>query len=36
LNFLLSHEDLLLAFCQSSGNSPAALHRAHHVLEPEH
>jgi hypothetical protein len=35
LNFLLSHEDLLLAFCESSGNSAAILHRACRLLEPE-
>lgn len=35
LNFLLSHEDLLLAFCESSGISTATLHRARGLLEPE-
>ena len=35
LNFLLSHEDLLTAFCESNGTSPASLHRARHLLEPE-
>ena len=35
LNFLLSHEDLLLAFCQSNGTPAAALHRARRLLEPE-
>jgi hypothetical protein len=35
LNFLLAHEDLLLAFCESSGTSAIELHRASHLLEPE-
>jgi hypothetical protein len=35
LNFLLSHEDLLLAFCQSNGTPAAALHRGRRLLEPE-
>ena len=35
LNFLLSHEELLLGFCQSGGTSPGTLHRARHSLEPE-
>jgi hypothetical protein len=35
LNFLLAQEDLLLAFCESSGSSAASLHRARHLLEPE-
>jgi hypothetical protein len=35
LNFLLLHEDLLLAFCESSGISATTLHRACRLLEPE-
>ncbi len=35
LNFLLLHEDLLLAFCESNGTSAATLHRASRMLEPE-
>lgn len=35
LNFLLSHEDLLLTFCENTGTSAMTLHRARHLLEPE-
>jgi hypothetical protein len=35
LNFLLLHEDLLLAFCESNGSSVTTLHRACRLLEPE-
>jgi hypothetical protein len=34
-DFLLSHEDLLLGFCQSSGTDPALVHRARRLLQPE-
>jgi hypothetical protein len=34
LDFLLANEDLLLAFCESSGTKPAGLHRARHALGP--
>ena len=34
-DFLLAHEDLLLAFCESSGTEPALLHRARRMLGPE-
>ena len=33
-DFLLSHEDLLLAFCDGTGTSTADLHRARHALGP--
>jgi len=33
LDFLLAHEDLLLAFCGSAGVEPGALHLARHRLE---
>jgi hypothetical protein len=35
LSFLLSNEDLLLAFCESSGTPTAQMHRAFRLLEPE-
>jgi hypothetical protein len=35
LDFLLSHEELLLGFCQNSGTDPALVHRARHLLQPE-
>jgi hypothetical protein len=35
LDFLLLHEDLLIAFCESSGTEPAMLHRARRLLLPE-
>jgi hypothetical protein len=31
-DFLLAHEDLLLAFCESTGTAAADLHRARHAL----
>jgi hypothetical protein len=35
LDFLLSHEDLLLRFCETSGTDPAIVHRARRLLQPE-
>jgi len=35
LDFLLSHEDFLLAFCESHAIRAALLHQARHVLAPE-
>jgi hypothetical protein len=35
LDFMLTHEDLLLAFCETSGTKVSALHRARHLLQPE-
>ena len=34
LDFLLAHEDLLLAFCESSGTAVTSLHRARQALGP--
>jgi hypothetical protein len=33
LDFLLAHEDLLLAFCEAAQTDPKALHMARHRLE---
>ena len=33
LDFLLSHEDLLLRFCEETSTKPAQIHAARHVLE---
>jgi hypothetical protein len=35
LDFLLGHEDLLQAFCETSGTRAAALHHARNLLSPE-
>jgi hypothetical protein len=32
VEFLLTHEDLMLRFCEDSGAAPQALHQARHVL----
>ena len=34
-DFLLAHEELLLAFCQTSGTEPQMLHQARRLLQPE-
>jgi hypothetical protein len=34
LDFLLSHEDLLQAFCQATGTDPVLLHHARRLLQP--
>jgi hypothetical protein len=35
LDFILAHEDLLQAFCESSGTRAATLHHARNLLAPE-
>jgi hypothetical protein len=35
LDFLLSHEDLLQAFCDATGTEFALLHHARRLLQPE-
>jgi hypothetical protein len=35
IDFLLLHEDLLIAFCEASETEPAQLHRARRLLLPE-
>jgi hypothetical protein len=35
LEFLLSHEEFLLPFCDSHGTQAEQLHQARHVLAPE-
>jgi hypothetical protein len=35
LDFLLAHEEFLLAFCEADGTRAAELHLARHTLAPE-